>query len=36
LQKTRSIGTESSGKMKNVKNQKTQDRTLNCMKKKEA
>jgi glycosyltransferase involved in cell wall biosynthesis len=30
------IGSESFGKMKNIKNQKTQDRTSNCMKKTEA
>ena len=35
-QKTHCIGTESSGKRKNVKNQKTQDRTLNYLKKTEA
>jgi glycosyltransferase involved in cell wall biosynthesis len=35
-QKTNRVGTESFGKVKNVKNQKTQDRTLNCMKKTEA
>jgi len=35
-QKTRCIGTVPFGKMKNVKNQKTHERTLNCMKKTEA
>jgi len=35
-QKTHCIGTESSGKRKNVKKQKTQDRTLNNLKKTEA
>ena len=35
-QKTNRIGTESFGKVKNVKNQKTQDITLNYMNKTEA
>ena len=35
-QKTNRIGTESFGKVKNVENQKTQDITLNYMKKTEA